>query len=205
MQDLNSKMKSGQSPNTNEHDATHVESNMKGRNERGDIDAEFPQLSPVIPTDNANMQEFGAAEQSGASNVAFLNQSTDLSRVSEGLDISNAQNETFCVDDLGIKCQLGFNAHDQEAQRILIRRNQKRPFFGNMEYQQRLRDFHQYHNNSKRLHDEASTYYTLALRETQDNLREFVSRTRTYLNGKNISNSREYMHLQPVDPTIVTP
>lgn len=103
-------MKSGQSPNTNEQDATHVESNMKSGNDRGDIDAEFPQLSPVIPNDYLKMQELGAAEQSGASNVAFLNQSTDLSRVSEGLDISNAQNETFCVDDLGIKCQLGFNA-----------------------------------------------------------------------------------------------
>jgi len=64
---------------------------------------------------------------------------TNDSIVTGDLDISAQEDDTFVYDDLGIKCHLNFYGNDYAQQRSMIRKNQSVPFFGNVEYKQRLK------------------------------------------------------------------
>lgn len=88
------------------------------------------------------------------------------------------------IDDLGIKCRLNFSGIDQSEERILIKKNLKLPFHGNVEYKSRMIHIDQYHKKCPRLNEEASNLYFSALEKTHENLRNIRSKNRTYLNSQ---------------------
>lgn len=66
-----------------------------------------------------------------------------------------------------------------------------------------MNKFNKYNETAKRLNTEAQNQYFVAMRETHNNLRDFRSRCRTYLNSKERKMDPRQLHLN--DVTMFTP